>query len=193
MDLKSKLTNNKLFDYLILSIIGYYTISIVPINIIFIIVTTKAYLLNNENLLNSFIIESIGLVCLTQLYIIKYYNNIVKREEFKIFYKKMCKSFPILDNYDPEMLFIDLLSCENNIINLEDNKISLEDKENNKISLEEPIEATEIPTVSDSTKMKNLFMAEMLKNPSLISNMTKMVGNIDPNILKKFANGMTQK
>jgi len=193
MDLKSKLTNNKLFDYLILSIIGYYTISIVPINIIFIIVTTKAYLLNNENLLNSFIIESIGLVCLTQLYIIKYYNNIVKREEFKIFYKKMCKSFPILDNYDPEMLFIDLLSCENNIINLEDNKISLEDKENNKISLEEPIEATEIPTVSDSTKMKKLFMAEMLKNPSLISNMTKMVGNIDPNILKKFANGMTQK
>lgn len=105
----------------------------------------------------------------------------------------MCKSFPILDNYDPEMLFIDLLSCENNIINLEDNKISLEDKENNKISLEEPIEATEIPTVSDSTKMKKLFMAEMLKNPSLISNMTKMVGNIDPNILKKFANGMTQK
>ena len=193
MDFKSKITNNKLFDYLILSIIGYYTISIVPINIIFIIVTTKAYLLNNENLLNSFIIESIGLVCLTQLYIIKYYNNIVKREEFKIFYKKMCKSFPILDNYDPEMLFIDLLSCENNIINLEDNKISLEDKENNKISLEEPIEATEIPTVSDSTKMKKLFMAEMLKNPSLISNMTKMVGNIDPNILKKFANGMTQK
>ena len=105
----------------------------------------------------------------------------------------MCKSFPILDNYDPEMLFIDLLSCENNIINLEDNKISLEDKENNKIGLEEPIEATEIPTVSDSTKMKKLFMAEMLKNPSLISNMTKMVGNIDPNILKKFANGMTQK
>lgn len=193
MDFKSKITNNKLFDYLILSIIGYYTILIIPINIIFIILTTKAYLLNNENLLNSFIIESIGLVCLTQLYIIKYYNNIVKREEFKIFYKKMCKSFPILDNYDPEMLFIDLLSCENNIINLEDNKISLEDKENNKISLEEPIEATEIPTVSDSTKMKKLFMAEMLKNPSLISNMTKMVGNIDPNILKKFANGMTQK
>ena len=65
MDFKSKITNNKLFDYLILSIIGYYTILIIPINIIFIILTTKAYLLNNENLLNSFIIELIGFICLT--------------------------------------------------------------------------------------------------------------------------------
>ena len=189
MDLKSKLTNNKLFDYLILSIIGYYTILIIPINIIFIILTTKAYLLNNENLLNSFIIELIGFICLTQLYFIKCYNYIVTREEFKQFYKKMCKSFPVLENYDPEMLFIDFLSCENkenNIISLENNIINLENKE-------EAIEATEIPIVSDSTKMKKLFMTEMLKNPALISNMTKMVGNIDPNILKKFANGMTDK
>ena len=51
MDFKSKITQHKLFDYFILSIIGYYTFFIIPINIVFIVVTTKAYLLNNDNLL----------------------------------------------------------------------------------------------------------------------------------------------
>ena len=68
MDFKSKITEHKLFDYFILSIIGYNTILLTPINIIFIVLTTKAYLLNNENLLNCFIIQLIGFLCLTQLY-----------------------------------------------------------------------------------------------------------------------------
>ena len=38
--------------------------------------------------------------------------------------------------------------------------------------------------------MKRLFMAEMIKNPALISNMTKMMGNIDPNIMKTFSAGL---
>ena len=59
--------------------------------------------------------------------------------------------------------------------------------------LEEPIDATEVPIEKDSKKMKKLFMKKILKNPDLISNMTKMRGNIDPKILNTFSNGMANK
>ena len=178
------------------SIIGYNTILLTPINIIFIVLTTKAYLLNNENLLNCFIIQLIGFLCLTQLYFIKCYNYIVASKQFKKLYIKAGNSFPILNNYDPETLFIDLLCSDNedsgiNIDNIvvEENSNILNDTSKN---LEEPVEATEIPIETDSKKMKKIFMTEMLKNPALISNMTKMMGNIDPNILKKFSDGIAK-
>ena len=98
-------------------------------------------------------------------------------------YKKAKTTFPILDNYEPEMLFIELLCSDK-----EDNNIIIDEE-----PIEEPIEAMEIPLDSDRKNMKKLFMDEMLKNPSLISNMTKMVGNIDPNIIKTFANGFGNK
>ena len=147
MDFKNKITEHKLFDYFILSIIAYYTIFITPINIILIVVTTKAYLLNNENLLNSFIMELIGFVCLTQLYLIKCYNYIVGTKEFKKLYIKAANTFPILNNYDPEMLFIKLLCSDN-----EDTPIII----GNSV-VEEAVDAREIPIEPDTKRMKRLF------------------------------------
>ena len=192
MDFKNKITQHKLFDYFILSIIGYYTIFIIPINIVFIVLTTKAYLLNNDNLLNSFIIQLIGFICLTQLYFIKCYNYIVATKQFKKLYIKAGDTFPILNNYDPEMLFIELLCNDKEDNSIIIDNIAVEGNTNIKNG-EEPVDATEIPIESDSKKMKKMFMTEMLKNPALISNMTKMMGNIDPNILKTFSNGMNNK
>ena len=199
MDFKNKITEHKLFDYFILSILAYYTIFITPINIIFIVLTTKAYLVNNENLLNCFILELVGFLCLTQLYLIKSYNKIVATKEFKKLYIKAENLFPILKNYDPEMLFIELLCSDNNVVidnniveeNSNSMEISVDGKEIPVDGKEIPIDGKEIPVESDSKKMKKLFMTEMLKNPALISNMTKMVGTIDPNILKTFSREMS--
>ena len=187
MDLKSKITQHKLFDYLLLGIIGYYTILINPINIVFTVITTRAYLLNNENLLNSFIIELIGFICLAQLYFIKCYNYVVRSKEFKKLYIKTANSFPVLNNYDPEMLFIELLCSD------KENSSMIIDNNTENDTSEKVEESSKIPIESDSKKIKKMFMSEILQNPALISNMTKMMGNIDPNVLKSFSNNLGNK
>ena len=146
---------------------------------------------HNHDLLNCFIMQLLGFICQTQLYFIKFYNYIVSTDKFKKLYIKAANLYPILHNYDPEMLFIELLCNDKEDIRIKNDNIVVEEHVNttgdDTKNMVETVDAKEIPIESDSNKMKKIFMAEMLKNPSLISNMTKMMGNIDPNVIKSFS------
>ena len=196
MDFKNKAVNHKFFDIFFLSILGFYSISIFPINIVFTYLLTKAYLLNEKNLLNCFIIEFLGFVCLSQVYFINSYNYTVKTTKFKRLYNNLSESFPILLEYNPEMLFENL---DDKLSNLVDNNEGLE--LNNTISIESEDDVYEVstdkltPTETQEAKqepknLKKMFFSEILKNPELISNMTKMVGSLDPDMINNFTKSM---
>ena len=53
------------------------------------------------------------------------------------------------------------------------------------------VTAKEIPEESPSKKFKKAMMGELLKNPELISNMSKMVGAINPELLKNMSKSMS--
>ena len=196
MDFKNKAVNHKFFDIFFLSILGFYSISIFPINIVFTYLLTKAYLLNEKNLLNCFIIEFLGFVCLSQVYFINSYNYTVKTTKFKRLYNNLSESFPILLEYNPEMIFENL---DDKLSNLVDNNEGLE--LNNTISIESEDDVYEVstdkltPTETQEAKqepknLKKMFFSEILKNPELISNMTKMVGSLDPDMINNFTKSM---
>ena len=127
MDFKNKAVNHKFFDIFFISILAFYTITMFPINIIFTYLLTKAYILNDKNLLNCFIIEFLGFLCLSQIYFINIYNYTVKAKKFKRLYNSLSKRFPVLYNYDPEMLFENLddkLIKLDNTIEEDDNLIN---------------------------------------------------------------------
>uniref|UniRef100_A0A6C0EL67 Uncharacterized protein n=1 Tax=viral metagenome TaxID=1070528 RepID=A0A6C0EL67_9ZZZZ len=196
MDFKNKAVNHKFFDIFFLSILGFYSVSIFPINIVFTYLLTKAYLLNEKNLLNCFIIEFLGFLCLSQVYFINGYNYTVKTNNFKRLYNNLSESFPILLEYNPEMIFENL---DDKLSKLVDNNEGLE--LNNTISIESEDDVYEVPSdkltpaetleaKEEPKNLKKMFFSEILKNPELISNMTKMVGSLDPDMINNFTKSM---
>jgi hypothetical protein len=189
MDFKNKAVNHKLFDIFFICILGFYIITIFPINIIFTYLLTKAYVLNDKNLLNCFIIEFLGFLCLSHVYFINSYNYIVKTNKFKQLYDSLSNQFPVLYNYNPEMLFENL---DEQLIKLDDNNKEdgdlINNSEDNTESNNED-EVYEVPP-AEPKNLKKMFFSEVLKNPELISNMTKMMGSIDPNMIDNITKSM---
>lgn len=211
MDFKNKIMNNTNFDVIALLLLAFYTISFSPITIIFTYLVTKAYSNNKENLLNAFIIEFSAFVLLSQIYFINTYNYIVKTKVFKKNYEKLSKIYPKLNEFNPEDLFdperiVDSIEDKTDFeVKLESHLkktdsvhnsdtedsdqpiLNSEQLDNNN---DDYVTAKEIPEESPSKKFKKTMMAELLKNPELISNMSKMVGAINPELLKNMSKSM---
>ena len=90
-------------------------------------------------------------------------------------------------------------NLDDKLSNLVDNNEGLE--LNNTISIESEDDVYEVstdkltPTETQEAKqepknLKKMFFSEILKNPELISNMTKMVGSLDPDMINNFTKSM---
>ena len=202
MDFKTKITNHNYFDLTLLLLIAYFTISIRPFTIIFTYLLTNAYNNNSQNLLNAFIIEFSAFILITQIYFINTYNFIVKTNLFRKNYEKLSNIYPKLNQFNPEDLFNPdkIIDCVEDKIVAEDLETQLNEINNDELNSNENengenkspdyVTAKEIPEESASKKFKKAMLGELLKNPDLISNMSKMVGSINPELLKNMSKSM---
>ena len=177
MDFKLQAINYKFFDLIFLSLIGLYIINYFPINLLFTYLVTRSYLVNKNNLLNIFILEFLALFCKLQIYSIRGYNYLVNTENFDKLYRYLSKKFPILENYDPKCL----------LENLGDKVV-----DNNAVESSDEDDVIEVPNNEKPKNLKKMFFNEVLKNPDLISNMTKMMGSIDPEVINKMTQSINK-
>ena len=211
MNFKNKIINHSYFDIGVLLLIAYYTIAIKPATIIFTYLVTKANNNNSENVLNAFIIEFSAFVLIAQIYFINTYNYVVKTKVFKKNYEKLSTIYPKLNQFNPEDLFNPdkIIDSMEDKMEFEKLKLHLNDSDNSDTGMNSDSElnsdsdinsddknnsdyvsAKEMPTESPSKKFKKAMMGELLKNPELISNMSKMVGAINPELLKNMSKSM---